>query len=347
MRILILSIILIVFIISFVQAEVPLSAEFKLYSAYVDNLFQTSTPYSDYVTLLSLDTSLNLNESSSIQYVFDINRFKEYSDLHNQTHFLGINYGKSVFDGQGILQLGSFTGLHDNTSEYAYYDYRSVGVRSNLKYYFSETLFLLTEYQAEYENHHNFDDYSSLENYGFIQINKSFNTRTTVQTKLETGRRDHTNLDSNATLITGSIKIAQSLADLTGLQLQYIWHNAYGNSSYLLNNYYLLEDQDDEYSYSGNKWQLTLKHYAPWNIMLKGTLSRDQRSYNISFTNGQKRNDVNINVLLELEKRISFSNPLLQNISFYMQFLHKNTRSNDPNFQSATNILSIGSGISF
>lgn len=342
-----LSIMLITFVAGLVQAEIPLSMDFKLYEAYVDNLFQTSTPYSDYVTLLGLDASINLGESSSIQCISDVNLFSEYSDLHNQTHYFGINYEKNIFSGQGILKLSGFTGLHDNTSEYARYDYKSIGGQSSLKYYFSETLFLLTEYQSEYEDHSNFKDYSSLENYGIIQISKSFSTRTTLQTRLETGRKDYTSLDDNATVITGSIKIAQSLADLTGVQLQYTQHKAFGNPSYLLNNYYLLEDQDDEYIYSGNKWQLTLKHYAPLNIMLKGTLSREQRSYNFLIADGQKRNDTNTSVLLELEKKFSLNRSLFQNISFHLQFLHKDIRSNDPNFQSSTNILSIGSGISF
>lgn len=338
---------IITIITSLVQAEIPLSLDFKLYEAYVDNLFQTSTPYSDYVTLLGIDASVNLSESSSIQFASDINLFNEYSDLHNQTHYLGINYEKNIFNGQGILKLGGFTGLHDNTSEYDQYDYKSIGGQSGLKYYFSETLFLSAEYQSEYENHSNFNDYSSFENYGIIQMNSSFNTRTTLQAKLETGRKDYTNLDDNAIVVTGSIKIAQSLADLTGVQIQYTRHKALGNPSYLLNNYYLLEDQDDEYIYSGNKWQLILKHYAPLKIMVKGTLSREQRSYNFLIADGQKRNDINTSVLLELEKKISLNKSLFQNISFHLQFLHKDIRSNDPKFQSSTNILSIGSGISF
>ncbi|MGB9598113.1 MAG: hypothetical protein ACPL7B_17635, partial [Candidatus Poribacteria bacterium] len=193
MKYFILSMMLVTFIISFAYAELPLSIDFKLYGAYVDNLFQTSTPYSDYVTLLSLDTSLNLNESSSIQYASDINRFAEYSNLHNQTHYLGINHEKNILNGQGVLQLGGFLGLHNNALEYNYYDYRAINGHSSLKYYFSETLFLLAEYQAEYEDHHNFEDYSSFENFSAIQINKSFDTKTTIQTRLETGRRDYTN----------------------------------------------------------------------------------------------------------------------------------------------------------
>jgi len=331
-----------------IHAEVPLSAGLSLYEAYVDNLFQTSDPYSDYVTLINLDASFDLGLSTSVLYDSDFNLFNEYSGLHNQTHHLSIDHEKVISDGQGTLYFGGGIGLHDGTSEYAYYDYRSAGAYTKLKYYLTETSFLQSEYQIGYEDHHSYRDYSSLNNYAAIQISKSFPTRTTAQARLEAGRRDYMNFDDNpnATILTVIIRIAQSLTDLTGLQLQYRWHNAPKSTPYFTDSYYNIESPDDEHSYSGTEWQLALKHYTIWNIMLKGTLTRDKRSYNTSIVSNYERNDTSITALLEFDKKISI-NSLLQNASIHIQYLYKSTESSDPYYQSNTSILSLGTRASF
>jgi hypothetical protein len=338
-----------IFAVSIVYAETPLSANLKVYEAYIDNLFQTSTPDSDYITLMNLDASFDLSPNTSAIYNVDVNLFNEYSDLHNQTHYLSINHKKALFDEQGILYFGGRMGLRDNTSEYAYNNYRSAGAYSNLKYYLTQTAYAQAEYRIKYENHQNYQNYTSFENYGSVQINKSFSTKTTLQARFEAGRRDYVNFDDNRNVnqVTGFVKVAQSLTDLTGLQLQYRWHNAPKSFPYPVNDYYRMEDPDDEYTYSGTLWQLILKHYAQWNIMLKGTLGRDKRLYNTSINDKQGRNDTSNIVSLEIEKRILSGNSLLRNTSLHLQFLHKTTKSNDPYYQSSTNIFSMGTGISF
>jgi hypothetical protein len=338
-----------VLMINFAHAELPLSVDLKLYEAYVDNLFQTSAPNSDYVTLMNLDTSYNINPTTSVAYSFDVNLFKEYPDLHNQFHYLSVDHEKTISDERGVIYFGGRLGLRDNDAEYDYYDYRAAGAYSSLKYYLMQTVLAQIEYKMEYENHYNYHDISSFENYGSIQLSKFFNTKTTLQARLEAGRRDYANLDSNVTSLTGSLKVAQSLTDLTGIQLQYNWHHApksFPSLFYLQNDDYHVEDPDDEYSYSGTQWQLSLKHYAPWNLMLKGTLSRENRLYNIS-TIDTERNDTSTIISLEIEKKLLSKNAFLYGTSLHVEFLHKSTSSNDPYYQSSTNIITVGTGISF
>ncbi len=343
-------IVMFAFITGTACAEIPLSVNLKVHGAYVDNLFQTSTPDSDYISLTNFDASYDFNAMTSVLYNFDVNLFNKYTDLHSQTHYIGIDHEKSINDKNGTLYFGGGIGLRDNALEYFYYDYRSAGVYSSLKYHLTQTILAKAEYQMEYEDHQSYEDFSSLENYGSIQIGKSFNTRTTIQTRFEVGRRDYVNIGNDISKVTGYIKIAQSLTDLTGLQLQYIWHRVSETFQYpisLQDNYYLIEDPDDEYSYSGTKLQLVLKHYAPWNLLLKGTISRDKRSYSALTSDGQERNDTNTIISFGIEKKLLSREGFMPDVSLYMEFLHKDTKSSDLYYESSTNMFFIGTGMSF
>jgi hypothetical protein len=342
--------------VSIVYAETPLSANLKVYEVYIDNLFQTSTPDSDYVTLMNLNASFDLSQNTSTIYSVDVNLFNEYSDLHNQTHSLSINHKKAIFDEQGILYFGGRMGLRDNTSEYAYNDYRSAGAYSNLKYYLTQTAYAQAEYQIKYENHQNYQNYTSFENYGSIQTNKSFSTKTTLQARFEAGRRDYVNFDDNRNVnqVTGFVKVAQSLTDLTGLQLQYRWHNTTQRLPYfirLLDSYNQMDDQDDEYAYSGSQWQLTLKSYTMWNMMIKSVFTREKRSYNpaiaIENPNVLERNDTITAFLLGIDKKISTQNRFIPESTLSVEFMHRRNNSSDPYYKSSTNILSIGTAFTF
>jgi hypothetical protein len=146
-------------------------------------------------------------------------------------------------------------------------------------------------YSLEYESYPNYQTFSFLENYGSMQLSKFFQTRTTLQVGMDAGRRSYLNLDGDSggdyvTQMTASAKIAQSLADHTGVQLQYLWHRApksIADDQYREIGYYSVEDiLEDEYDYSSHKYQVTLKHIGPWRTVLKGTLSKENRKYNNS-----------------------------------------------------------------
>jgi len=57
--------------------------------------------------LMNLDTSYNINPTTSVIYSFDVNLFKEYPDLHNQFHYLSVDHEKTISDERGILYLAS------------------------------------------------------------------------------------------------------------------------------------------------------------------------------------------------------------------------------------------------
>lgn len=333
--------------------ELPISANLKIYGTYIDNIFQTALSESDYVTLTYLDTSYYITSGASISYDANVNLFSEHSDLRNHIHHLSFDYERKVSDGVGLLSLGGTLGFRQNTPEYNPYDRRAGNVYAALKYYLTETILGKVGYRMDYESYPNYHAADFLENYGFAQFSKFFQSRTTLQVWADAGRREYPDLDSKnggsyAAQVTGSIKIAQSLTDFTGLQLQYLRHYAprsIGDDQIMEDGYYSLEDfLEDDYSYSSQEYQITLKHLGPWRTMAKGTLSRESREYRIPsiYTADQTRRDKDITLFLEAEKKFSLPLGSFPALALHIQFLHRRSNSNDPYYDYSANIFSIG-----
>jgi hypothetical protein len=330
--------------------ELPISANLKVYGTYIDNIFQTALSESDCVTLTYLDTSYDVTPGASIFYDANVNLFSEHSDLRNHVHHLGFDYERKVSDGVGLLSLGGTLGFRQNTPEYDPYDRRAGNVYAALKYYLAETILGKMGYRMDYESYPNYEAADFLENYGFLQFSKFFQSRTTLQVWADAGRREYLNLDtknggSYAAQVTSSIKIAQSLTDVTGLQLQYLRHWSIGDDQIMQDGYYSLEDfLEDDYSYSSRECQITLKHLGPWSTVAKGTLSRKSRRYRVPsiYTADQTRRDKDITLFLEVEKKFSLPLGSFPALALHIQFLHRRNSSNDPYYDYSANIFSIG-----
>ncbi len=332
-------------IASLAYAEFPVSVSLKMYETYVDNIFQTSDSDSDYVTLFYFDLDYTIKPNTIITYNSNANLFYKYTDLHNQAHYLSLEHEKNLLQNKSRLYFGAGLGLHDNRELYSFYDHHIAGSYIGFKYYFTESNLGQMEYQIDLKNYPEYSMYNSIENYGYLQLSKSFQTsRTTIQTRIDLGRRNYTNsIDSKNYInkVTGSIKIAQSLTDLTGLQLKYSEHRAssFPFEDSLIQDYYTNEFEDD-YNYSGREISLTLKHIALWNSIIKASLIRKSKLFNaLSFgTDGQKREDNNTDILIEIEKEFSAFNGM----SLHLEFLHRKNNSSDKYYDSSTSMFSTG-----
>ncbi len=338
--------------------ELPMSAELKLYGTYVDNIFQTASPESDYISLSYLDASYDITSGASVFYNTNLNLFSEHSYLRSHTHYLGTEYEREISEGKGILHLGGKLGLRQNTPEYDPYDRREGNAYTGVKYYITDTIMARAGYSLGYESYPNYQTFSFLENQGFLQISKFFQSRTTLRLEVGAGRREYLNLDSDnsrdfANRVTGLAKIAQSLTDNTGLQLQYSWHRASKDivdGDYLEGDYYSIEDFfEDEYNYSGHEYRAVLKYLGPWRTMFKGTINKESREYNISFLYDEdmERKDSDITILLEVEKKFSLPLGSFPDLALHIQFLHRDNSSSDPYYDYSANILSLGTKAAF
>lgn len=351
----ILSVAIILLIVNSVFSDdLPISADLKLYGTYVDNIFQTNLPESDYAALTYLNTAYYMTPETSIFYDANINLFSEHSDLQNHIHYLGADYERGIFGDKGNLYLEGKLELRQNKTEYESYDRRSGDIYATLKYYLTKTILLKSGYGMEYGSYPNFQTFNFLENYGFLQLSKFFQSRTTLQIAVDAGWRQYPNMSDDsengyASMISGSAKLAQSLADKTGLQLKYKWHHApHGiDEQYIENAYYSTEDLiDDEYSYSGSEYMIVLKHVTSWQATLKAVFSMGSREYNSTsiYIDGGTRKDNDITFRLEAEKEILFD---AADFAIHVQFLHKRNESNDSYYNYSTNMLSIGTKAAF
>jgi hypothetical protein len=338
--------------------ELPMSAELKLYGTYVDNIFQTASPESDYISLSYLDASYDITSGASVFYNTNLNLFSEHSYLRSHNHYLGTEYEREISDGKGILHLGGKLGLRQNTPEYDPYDRREGNAYTGVKYYITDTIMARAGYSLGYESYPNYQTFSFLENQGFLQISKFLQSRTTLRLEVGAGRREYMNMDSDnnrdfANRITGLAKIAQSLTDNTGLQLQYLCHRASKDivdGGYLEGDYYSIEDFfEDEYNYSGHEYRAVLKYLGPWRTILKGTINRENREYDASslYNEDTERKDSDITILLEVEKKFSLPLGSFPDLALHIQFLHRDNNSSDPYYDYSASILSIGTKATF
>lgn len=329
-----------------VYADLPLSIDFKVYETYVDNIFQTSNPDFDYVTLLYINLDYAIKQNISMVYNSNINLFYKYTDLHNQSHFLSLEHEKDLLQCKGKLYLGAGIGLNDNRRLYSNYDNNIVGTYAGFRYYFTELTYGQIEYQIDFNNYPEYSIYDSIENYCYLQLSKSIQaSRTSIQTRVDLGRRNYTDYIKNyIDQVTGSIKIAQSFTDTTGLQLKYSKHHAssFPFEDSFIQDYYTNEFEDD-YNYSGREISLTLKQIAPWSLLIKGSFARKSKIFNVLYLDEQARKDNNTDIMLEIEKDFSAFNGL----SLHLQFLHRKNNSNDKYYDSSTSIFSTGMKITF
>lgn len=354
MKILYILIIAIISILSYdvCYGESPVSADLNLYGTYIDNIYQASFPESDYISLTQLDLSYDFDSGMSIFYDVRLSLFSKHSELHNHDHSLGIGHEKEIFQGKGTLFYGSGLELRQNTIEYDFYNYYNGSVYTDLKYHFSETFTSKAGFSIDYEHYPNYQPFSFFENSGFLQFSKSFQTKTSLHLGLNAGLRKYPNLDDQkgidySTKLTSTVKVGQSLTEKTGLQLLYSWNYLPQSIEYneiLEKGYFFIEDiLEDEYSFSSHKYQITLKHIGLWNTMLKGTLSRENRTYNVPIdTKNEKRTDNNSTFYLEIEKKLSPPIDSFKDLSLNIGFLYRKSKSNDPDFDYYTNITSLG-----
>jgi hypothetical protein len=92
-----------------------------------------------------------------------------------------------------------------------------------------------------------------------------------------------------------------------------------------------------------------LKYLGPWRTMLKGTINKENREYNASslYNEDMERRDSDITILLEVEKRFSLPLGSFPDLALHIQFLHRDSNSNDPYYDYTANILSLGTKAAF
>jgi hypothetical protein len=357
-------------------AVVPVAAQIvprvNLYSSYTNNLFQTYNQQSSWINHVFIDLDYAPRTDLNLYYSGSTNVFSEYEDLFSHTHRTGVSYMHSG-ENLNTLHAGGELALRLDRPLYDYRDFLQAETYVNAKAYLKPTLLSRSGYSLRYQEYLNAGDYSFFEQVLFAQLSQFLPSRTTLQARAKLGLKTYARdvgsdtstvpvragSDRNLVQLVSRLKIAQSLGNNTGLQLEYRRRaNLAGQSRYAQEELYNPDDDlfDDHYSYSGDELRTTLKHLAPWGLLMELTGRSEQRNYEgrpaldlegFLLAASTTREDTRNTLALTTEKTFYLEEGRVREIRLQLEWLYRDIQSNDAYYQTDSQVYSTGVQIDF
>jgi len=276
-------------------------------SSYLDdNLYRSPFPVSDLFTNIDLSLAYRPEGSNlNFSYTGGFFLYQETKERNFSMHGLGISYFKSFgAEGEHTYYFGLDGLLRRDNEEFNYYDYNQAYIYANIRFDLNY-LFLKTGYNFRYRNYSNLPDLTNNRHYGYIQLNKSFESRTTIILETDIGQksfagqefyssssgggRGHGMISTStmSTTLTTNIpslshviflaRMAQSLHDKLGLFIQFRKQTSLtGQTSFVNSDGYYQDEElfDDPFSYESEGISSQATWMLPWSmkIQLGGTL---------------------------------------------------------------------------
>ncbi|MEJ2545701.1 MAG: hypothetical protein P8Y99_16680 [Calditrichaceae bacterium] len=277
-------------------------------SWYDDNLYRSPEKVEDVVSNFDLQLDYQLNNSDvNLYYNGSYLLYNKYSTRNFYLNALGFNMAKSVDEDElYTFYMGVDWTFRVNNEDYNYYDYHQLYAYSNLSFNL-DWFFLRGGLNYRYRNYANIPDLNNNQFYGFIQINKSFETRTTFIIESDLGykafagenlssyttsggggggqghgRMSSTTSYSITTTTANEIpslshvvllaRVAQSLHTKVGLYAQYRKQiRLTDETSYVNSDDYYQDEElfDDPFSYESDMYSSQLTWMLPWQMKLQ------------------------------------------------------------------------------
>lgn len=350
------------------QTAVQLDVE----ASYTDNLFQNYTRRSDRVTLAYFDLNYVPRPRLNLYYSGNASVFANYQDLFSHNHQIGSDYTWSSPGGNQVA-AGAAAGLRLDRLAYQYQDYVQGNAYLTAKVYLRPRCVSRAGYQVRYRGYGKVKGYSFAEQVAFAQLSQTLQTRTTLQVQGEMGMKTYVRTaaegsesfgairgsgEDNLVQMVARFKVAQSLRERMGLQLEYLLRkNLTGRNRYVRVETYNSDDElfDDRYSYAGDEFRVTLKHLA-WGLQAEMTGQYAQRRYEKrpaldlnGFLIGPAvmRQDTRKGLTVNAERKFRLSGAVIQEVRLQVEWLYTDVNSNDPYYQAVTQVYSTGLQIGF
>jgi hypothetical protein len=363
---------------------------FKLsYNGYSDdNLFRSPEPIQDFLSDINIGASFRIKDSGFYLYNnLYLLSYNENSDRNFFINNLGFSDKISIGENQfSNLFFGGSWNLRTNQDDYDYYNYSQLYGYTNVQLY--TNIFLLKGgYNYRWRNYTNWTDLSNHLHNAFLQINKSFPTRTTIILETGFGNKSFIGKDSITTTITtgqgqgrrsGSTEISneiekalntsqinllarltQSLSDKIGLYIQYHKQISIDDkTSYQNFDDYYQDDElfDDPFTYESDNIssQLTLMLPKLYKIILNGSYSDKRYISEIALLNEDtiiETNDIRVDNQLRLfttiTKTFMINKDWFNSIKFDMSYAYTNNESNSYWYNYENSIISCGIQLNF
>ncbi|MBN1406548.1 MAG: hypothetical protein JW956_02090 [Calditrichaceae bacterium] len=276
-------------------------------SWYDNNLYRSPEKVDDIVT--DFDLQLDYQpEKSNVNFYFNGN-YLLYNENNTRSFYmnaLGFNYTKAMDDDElHTFYMGIDWTFRVNNEEYNYYDFNQVYAYSNLSFNL-DWFFLRSGLNYRYRNYANIPDLNNNQFYGFVQINKPFETKTTFIIEANLGYKafagenftsyttsgdgsgqGHGRMSTTSTYTTAATtaneipslsqavllaRVAQSLHTKIGVYAQYRKQiSLTDETSYVNSDDYYQDEElfDDPFSYESDTYSSQFTWMLPWQMKLQ------------------------------------------------------------------------------
>jgi hypothetical protein len=356
------NIILIVLFISFIANDS--FAGFKGNLSYNASFDDNGYRMNSYQQVMVHNTNLNLKyspENTMLNFQYNpsfslIPQLDNLTILDNQFS-IGYTYGYDE-ESASNLQFSGNVGVHNNSGDLELYNNYSYSLFASINHYFDEASTIRAGYRFAGLSYYNYNPISNRENLFFIGYKSFFETNTSINLEVDYGIKSYNSsgggmgmgkgkqTTENPSQILLNAKIAQSLAEFTGISIAYSQaFNMNNGYEYLLdfNPDMIFEKEvyDDPYSYDGFETSVTLTQIIGNNLKAKliGFYVKKRFQYTTNFDHSEEypnRNDESSGVGLSVEKGFGKLGLILN-----YNFLHNKSNSEYFNYNSNSVSFSI------
>jgi hypothetical protein len=191
MKIINYSILIFIFLLSPVFAQ--LNSGLEVTSTFDDNVFRSPFSVEDIITDLDVDLSYKFKNSNfQIYYNGNYIFYQNIKERNLSLHRIGLSYFKPFGnEDRHTLFFGANGLARIDSEDYKFYDYKQIYAYVNLRFDF-DYLFLKSGYNFRFRDYTNLPELNNLRHYLFLQLNKSFQTRTTFILEADLGYKKFT-----------------------------------------------------------------------------------------------------------------------------------------------------------
>jgi len=350
-----------------------------------DNIYLSPDKEGDLINDAELTLEYTLKDTATTFY-YNVNylaysRNEERNVLLNKA---GIRYIRDFGeDRQHWLYLGSYVQHRDNTDDYFYYDYLQAYAYSNFRFRINKT-FLRAGYNFRYRRYGNIMELTNYQHYTFVQMSRSFQTRTTLLMEADWGFKSFYTSTVTTTSSTGTgngpggsieytiteeqipsmshlvvlFRIAQSLHDRVGIYVQYRGQFSMNDDSWINSESFYQDEElfDDPFSYTSNGLSSRLTVILPGSLSIRaggGIHLKDyisEKSYTSEDdypASGDLRHDIRSNAYIRISKTWDLKPAWIDSVNPYLNYSFVNNQSNSYWYDYNYHFLTLGVRLTF
>ena len=355
---------------------------------YDDNLFRSPETVKDLISDIGIGANYKIKDTGFyIHNNLDILKYQDNANRDFVLNNLGFSNQVTIGENQlSNLYFGGNWNLRINQNDYNYYNYSQIFGYTNIQI-FTKISLIKGGYNYRYRDYSNWSNLSNHLHNAYLQINKSFPTRTTIILETGFGNKSFTGKDSiitttttgqgrghrsgttkitnelekalNTSQINLTFRLTQSITEKTGVYIQYLKQISVNDEiSYQNFDDYYQDDElfDDPFTYESNNYssQLTFMFPKQTKIVFKGSYSDKKYISEIAFSDEIElseidvlRKDEQLRFYTNISKTFIIKKDWINSIKFDLTYVQTNNESNSYWYNYDNSIISGGMRINF